>query len=553
MLGIVLAVWLCYRFIYIPQTEKLASLVEEKLELDEKITDMNNTLKKEEGINKEWKTLEEQKEEILGRYFPTLEQSEMIYLVNDLINDERVNVQDMTFDRPLFENINDLEVKCMDISMPYDGNYNGVMDIVKKMRTSPKKILVDEIVMDRTAANELSGTIGVKVYSLEGIVDTIFDSGIAVEKANNIENKEPFGKFASLANENGLLPGINDTGGIGVGGIGTGSNYDNKEVDPFTYVTLMDFETKSSSFLPSQPLIRGDVKQSTMSKSNKYSLRAEYHMLGIDEDKDNKAFIDVSRNNIDLKYPPEIIRMWMYSYTYSPITVGLEFKTQTGEIITEDFTEGINWTGWKQVELQNIPDDLSQYPLKLNSIFLKIPEGREDFGVILIDKLEALYNKNLDDDGNDNSVRVNYFYHVVDSGETVEDISEMYYGTDKYAKEILSLNELKAGQKLQKDRVLVLKRRFTYESVFETPKPKPVTKPATKSTNKPKATPKKQTVKIDSNAERFQHTVQKGETIYSISRKYYGTNSYAKEILQLNGINENDVLPVGKVLTLIKR
>ena len=216
---------------------------------------------------------------------------------------------------------------------------------------------------------------------------------------------------------------------------------------------------------------------------------------------------------------------------------------------------------WKQVELQNIPDDLSQYPLKLNSIFLKIPEGREDFGVILIDKLEALYNKNLDDDGNDNSVRVNYFYHVVDSGETVEDISEMYYGTDKYAKEILSLNELKAGQKLQKGRVLVLRKRFTYESVFETPKPKPVPKPAPKpktaskpkATPKPKAAPKKQTVKIDPNAEKFKHTVQKGETIYSISRKYYGTNSYAKEILQLNGINENDVLPVGKVLTLIKR
>ena len=38
--------------------------------------------------------------------------------------------------------------------------------------------------MDRTAANELSGTIDVKVYSLEGIVDTEFDSGIIVEKAN---------------------------------------------------------------------------------------------------------------------------------------------------------------------------------------------------------------------------------------------------------------------------------------------------------------------------------------------------------------------------------
>ena len=60
--------------------------------------------------------------------------------------------------------------------------------------------------------------------------------------------------------------------------------------------------------------------------------------------------------------------VFLYLFSYY---CRIEFKTQTGEIITEDFTEGINWTGWKQVELQNIPDDLSQYPLKLNSIFLK--------------------------------------------------------------------------------------------------------------------------------------------------------------------------------------
>ena len=101
-------------------------------------------------------------------------------------------------------------------------------------------------------------------------------------------------------------------------------------------------------------------------------------------------------------------------------------------------------------------------------------------------------------------MRVNYFYHVVDSGETVEDISEMYYGTDKYAKEILSLNELKAGQKLQKDRVLVLKRRFTYESVFETPKPKPATKPATKPANKPATKPVTKPATKSTNAQQHQ-------------------------------------------------
>lgn len=532
LLGVVLIGWLSYRFIYIPQTEKLAKLAEERIEYEEKIDEINRILKKEQVINKEYIKLVQEKEGILSRYFPALEQSEMIYLINGLVDDERVNLQNMTFNRPAGESIGDFEVKSMDISMPYGGNYDGIMSIVKELRSSPKKILVDQITMDRTDVSTLNGSIGVKVYSLEGIADNSVSSGIIVEKPNNELNKQPFGTFDYLESKK------------------QEESSEPKEIDPFTYITLMDFESNSSFFLPSQEYVKGTVSKSKQAKSNRNSLRFEYNILAIDEEKPNKAYIDVSRNKIELKYPPSDILMWVNSFDYSLGRLGLEFKTQTGEIITTIMSEGIGWTGWKQISAYSIPNDLSQYPLMLNSISLEIPAGREEIGVILIDKLEALYEKNLDEEGNDNSAKANYFYHIVSNGDTVEKISQMYYGNTKYAKEILSLNEVKAGEKLPVGKVMILKKRLVIESIFEEPKQLPVPEPAPKPASKPKATPK---VNIDPNAEKFKHTVQKGETIYSISRKYYGSNSYAKEIMQLNGMKSSDVLKAGQVLQLIKR
>lgn len=553
VLGIVIVGWLCYRFIYTPQTEKLNALANEKIELEEEVDEINRVLKREGQINKDFIELNEEKEEILGRYFPSLEQSEMIYLMNGLTADDNVAVQNVSFDRPEDEEIADFEVQNMNVEMPYEGSYNGIMSVVKELRESPKKVLIDEIVMDRTDPNTLAGSIGVKIYTLDGISDSPgMHSGIIVEKSNNLENTEPFGSFYGLVTQESLAS-VGGTGigtGIGTGfGTGFGTDYGDGldgggssatgevvEVDPYTYVTLMDFESKSSYFLPSQPHVKGAVSQSKLAKSKQYSLRFEYNILAVDKDDSNKAFIDVSKNKIELKYPPEDFRMWVHSYAFSPGTLALEFKTQTGEMITVIMSEGLGWTGWKQVYAEAIPTDLTQYPLMLDSISLEMPYGREDFGVLLTDKLEAVYKKNIDEEGDDHSVKENYFYHVADGGETAQVLSQIYYGTASYAKEINSLNELKEGEKLSKDQVIILKKRSVSESVFEESKKIPL--PEEKNTG---------------SGETFNHTVKRGENVHSISRKYYGTDAYVKEILDLNGMKMGDTLISGKVLKLKKR
>lgn len=73
-----------------------------------------------------------------------------------------------------------------------------------------------------------------------------------------------------------------------------------------------------------------------------------------------------------------------------------------------------------------------------------MPQNREDFGVLLMDKLEAIYPRNIGEDGRDNST-TDYIFHLVEIGDSIEGISMLYYATSKYKNEILRLNEMKTG------------------------------------------------------------------------------------------------------------
>ncbi len=61
-----------------------------------------------------------------------LDQAQIIYLLNDILEDERVNINELSFSRPVLENIDEMEVSRMDLLIPFNGSYaGGVIDIVK--------------------------------------------------------------------------------------------------------------------------------------------------------------------------------------------------------------------------------------------------------------------------------------------------------------------------------------------------------------------------------------------------------------------------------------
>ncbi|MFA7550263.1 MAG: LysM domain-containing protein, partial [Sedimentibacter sp.] len=49
------------------------------------------------------------------------------------------------------------------------------------------------------------------------------------------------------------------------------------------------------------------------------------------------------------------------------------------------------------------------------------------------------------------------------------------------------------------------------------------------------------------------YVVKSGDTVTDISRQIYGTISYKNEIMKNNSLTAGDILPVGKVLVLVRR
>lgn len=439
-LGLILFLWGSFRFIITPQQEKILSIKSEKMELDTKIADMNSSLEKEKKIKKEIDILTVERERIFSRYFPTLDQSQIIYLLNDLIKDGKVAFKDFNFDRPSLEEVGEMDVKQIGISIPFNGSYDGVVDAIKSIGASPRRILVYNISIDRKNDNEVSGNMYLKVYSLEGLAETDQNSNIIqVATVDNSEEGSLFGSFKDyrdLSNESSE---------------GADSLYQPTAGEELIRAQLLhDFENMNYDFIPSNEYIKGDALPSVIRKSGKYSLRFEYNILALGDE--NRAYIDLSGNNIVLKYPPDIVSIWVNSFGYSPGTLAMRFISQDGEYIDIKIAEGISWLGWSNLQVSP-PSDLNLYPLKLTHIYYELPYDRDDYGVLLIDKLEAFYPYNKDKNINNKSA---YDFYVVQVGDTLSNVSKQFYGTDKYKNEIMKNNGINSREALPVGKVIVL-------------------------------------------------------------------------------------------------
>ncbi len=464
VLGLVLLFWISYKFVLTPQAGKIENLESRKLEYDLKILENNNTLLKERTILEDYRILEIERKEILSNYFPTLDQAQIIYLLNDLIRDEGVDINDISFTRPNLETLGELDVMLMKVSIPFDGNYNGIMNIVNSVRHSPRRILVNSLSMDRKDNNNLAGNMNLKIYSLEGLADA--DSEVIyIDTVDNSFKSKPFGSYEDYVEDKFVDTNVegNDSNentdfseAVAPSGPGDSSEpSDPIEIETTRTVMLSDFENKKYSFIPSGILANAHATTSSIRKSGKYSLRLEYNILAVEDE--NLAFLDLSTSNITLSYPPESIGIWVYSYGYSPATIGIGFHGQMGEDELVPLSEGIGWTGWKYLEIDP-PNDLSIYPLDVNSFYIDMPKNREDFRVLIIDRMEAIYEINISEDGVVEEIPENIF-HVVKQGDTIDDISLAYYGNVNYKTEILRLNEMKPSDVLQVGKILVLRKR----------------------------------------------------------------------------------------------
>jgi len=115
--------------------------------------------------------------------------------------------------------------------------------------------------------------------------------------------------------------------------------------------------------------------------------------------------------------------------------------------------------------------------------------------------------------------------YLVQPGDTLLYISKLFYGSQDYVELIAPKKKLKTEEVLKGGGSLPIPAI-------------PKTKPSGSSTGKTPAAAVKN------------HTVQKGETLSSISRTYYGSSKYAKTISEYNHVTDSNNVKVGDVLKI---
>jgi len=405
-------------------------------------------LAKENSIREDYMKLNKQKEKLLLGYFPKIDQAQIIYLLNDIIDSSNLKILNLDFSEPQIEDVAGISMKTMDITFPYKGKYDELIDFLSKLRTSPRKFLVTNLTMDNNDKNDsILGQIRIKVYSLEGMFDEEGDI-VAIDTVINIEKQNPFVPFDEYIEKVEDETLENNTDYIN----GYSEDLNSVSEKMIKGQLIEGFEFGKTYFMPSSLNVKGNVSRVTKFKEGKYSLRFEYNILAVEEE--NRAYVDLKEKNIEIKYPPDSIGLWIYSYDYSPVTIGLRFIDQMGEVYDVEASKGVNWQGWRYIEAKP-PADISVYPIKLDKIYLELSEGREDFGVILLDGLQCVYSQSAHDSDN---TKVNYSFYIVKQGDNLESIAIKYYGKSSKKKLIMEQNYISGNKDLKPGKILVIPR-----------------------------------------------------------------------------------------------
>lgn len=443
LLGYTIILGTIFKFIVFPQIDEIEILQNKKMKYRNKILEYNEILEREDSIKEEQGLLGEKMNKIRSNYFLPLNYSEIFYVLMDLTEDEDFQLLNFNFSNLENEIKGEDDVEKIEILIPFRSTYDGILRVVKSISNSPKKIIVDKLSFDRDDSKELTGYMNLKIYGLNNSIESHRQDVIPLDILEENYNKTPF-EFVDEYEEDKLEVEVEEDMKLDneeiVEDVPNENSHKRTEV-------LYDFEDDEYDFIPSNPLIKGSAVPFSIAKSGNKSLRFEYNILAFEEE--NRAYIDLSSKDIMLRVPPDYIGIWIYSYGYFPGTLGMRFVKRSGENMDVEISNGIDWLGWSYLK-KELPKDLKSYPLKLDKIFYQVPKAVEDFGVILMDKLEVCYPNNTYNSLND--------FYIVQTGDTIDKISEKIYGTKTYGDELIRLNDIYSEDMLYEGRVLVFKR-----------------------------------------------------------------------------------------------
>ncbi len=433
LLLVVILYWLFYKFAFSTQADKLAELKQEKDSYNNELFKIDNILTRDKTITDKWNQLSSDIKDITEKHFSTIYQPEIMYTLNQIIDHNKLSIPGVYFSEPDNAMLNGIETRYLVITIPFEGNYGDLGTFLSHIRTSPKRFLVNQISLSKNDDGTINGQISLNTYSYDGIIESNRDSSYNAEVQKVIKEDpfKPYDGYKEKSEED-----INSTEGI--------------NIETEKGIILENFEGGDLYFMASSPSVTGKVSKFKNSKEGKYSLRTEYFIST--DNKEERAYVALDDKDIVIKYPPFSIGIWAHSYGYSPVALGLRFHDQEGKEVDLELARGVNWMGWEYIEAK-APQDIKLYPLKLDRIYLELGANRDDYGVMLFDNIELTYPPK---ENEGEKIDKAYIFYVVEYGDTLESISEKFYGAKSKYSTIMKQNGLDINSVLEAGQILVI-------------------------------------------------------------------------------------------------
>lgn len=428
--------WILYYFVFIDQLNKIESLKARKVNYETQLSIMKQMIEDEDLIKNESEILKNMIENISCKYFYNINQPYLLHILNSMLENADLEVNNISFSEPTQIDYEGLDgVYSIDILLPFKGDYNSLISFLKDLRNSDKKLLIDHIYITRNGEDGIvNGQITLKAFSY-GNVKATDNEYYYINAYKSIGKEDPFKVFDDYEEENKQV-------------INSDSYVEEEKRD-----LIFDMEADDIFFMGTSHYVSGQVKRIDKAKHGNSSIRTEYNMSTIF--KKERAYVVLDDKNINIKYPPQSIGLWAYSYGYSPVTIGIRFNDMDGRKIDLELSKSVDWMGWKFISAMP-PQDLNIYPLKLDRIYLELDVSRDEYGVILFDQIEASYGNSQEVD----STKVeNYSFHIVKPGDTLKSISKSYYNTESNYIKLAKENALNPNDELEPGTVLVIPKQ----------------------------------------------------------------------------------------------
>lgn len=385
LLGIIITFCFFQRKIFPHQTQEILKLEEQKLKYEKEIINMLNILDEKEKIKANSIRMNREKDRAGLQYFSNLEQSQIIYLLDSVLNECKLKILDINFSQPEIEELsNNISIRAMNLSISYRGSYEELLECLNKIKNSPKKFLITNLIIDREDKYILMGEIQLKVYSIENIFDE--KDNISVMNATlNSDRKSPFEslqEFDDNKDEN-IEDGLD--------------NIINKEVhtdeDTITFDNDKTNNTDRNEIIQRRDLPEGrnevsdDKSKKDNGKNKEKPKEKEKPSKTKEESKEkNNLYLDFSNKDIKVDSPKSDVGFWLYSHNISTIKLKLSFIDQEKKKAYIEKSCVVSENGWNYLEVEVLESTFS-YPLKLDKMYFECESNDKNFRFIFIDDI----------------------------------------------------------------------------------------------------------------------------------------------------------------------